>query len=398
MVSHGGTGQPGKGADTLVSLPVPNAGSSPGTHGLVIGVSHYPFADGPDASDLGESFGIQNLTSAARSASEFAAWLVDEYRNPQRPLTSLRVLLSPIEGETIHPRIEALLPRDAPATRAAVEQDLGEFRQDCRSNPDNVAVVYIAGHGVQLNKRGAIVLLHDFGDPNHVNELTGAIDVRGCHDGMDEAGNAHQQVWFVDACRQLPTVARRFERLEGALILSERPGQVRSSPLFLASSTRESAFAVIGGTTLFSQALLWALRGAAALGPEGGVSDEWYVGLSRLNTLLDRRVKALAGAHGEDQNVDPTGRFTDAVIHRFAQPPPVEVFLTLKPLAAAAQGALLFNGDATQAHQWEVWPFQDRLHPGLYALKVTPQPPFRSPGSSLVNVTQPEFTQEVEVG
>lgn len=383
----------------MVSLLGPHAGSDPGTHGLVIGVSHYPFADGPNASDLGESFGIQNLTSAAHSASQLAAWLLDEYRNPQRPLASLRVLLSPIEGETIAPRIEALLPDDAAATRAAVEQDLGEFREACRANTDNVAVVYIAGHGVQLNKRGAIVLLHDFGDPNHVNELTGAIDVAGCHAGMDEAGSAHQQVWFVDACRQLPAVARRFERLEGALTLSERPGQVMSSPLFLASSTRESAFAEMGGTTLFSQALLWALRGAAALGPEEDVSDEWYVGVSRLNTLLDRRVKALAGAHGEEQNVDPTGRFKDAVIHRFAEPPPVDVFLSLKPTAAAAgtRGALLFNGDAAQARRWKVWPFQDRLRPGLYALEVTPQPPFHNPGPALIDVKQPEFTREVEV-
>ena len=65
-----------------------------------IGVSHYPFADGPDASVVRETFGIQSLTSAARSVSEFAAWVLDEYGNPACLVSSLRVLLSPTANET----------------------------------------------------------------------------------------------------------------------------------------------------------------------------------------------------------------------------------------------------------------------------------------------------------
>ena len=68
-----------------------------------------------------------------------------------------------------------------------------------------MAFVYIAGHGIQLNKRGAVVLLNDFGDPDHATELQGAIDVVGCHDGMEENGIAQNQIWFCDAagkCRR----------------------------------------------------------------------------------------------------------------------------------------------------------------------------------------------------
>ena len=186
----------------MTSIPVPHPGASPGTHALIIGVSDYPFTDGPNASTPGESFELQNLTTAARSASNVAAWLLNEYYNPDVPLASLRVLLSPTAGESIHPDIAAHLDTPAPATRAAVEAELRQFRSDCRANPQNAAFVYIAGHGIQLNKRGAVVLLHDFGDPEHVNELQGAIDVAGCHDGMEENGIAQTQIWFCDACRR----------------------------------------------------------------------------------------------------------------------------------------------------------------------------------------------------
>ena len=40
---------------------------------VVIGVSWYPYADGDEVTDFGESLGLENLSSAARSASEFAA-------------------------------------------------------------------------------------------------------------------------------------------------------------------------------------------------------------------------------------------------------------------------------------------------------------------------------------
>jgi hypothetical protein len=83
----------------MTSIPVRHPGAGPGTHALVIGVSDYPFADGPDASDLGESFELQNLTSAARSASEVAAWLLNEYSNREVPLASLRVLLERLPYE-----------------------------------------------------------------------------------------------------------------------------------------------------------------------------------------------------------------------------------------------------------------------------------------------------------
>jgi hypothetical protein len=383
----------------MTSIPVPAEGATPGTHALIIGVSDYPFADGPNPSAVGQSFGLVNLTSAARSASEVAAWLLNEYRNPDAPLASLRVLLSPSMNESIHPDIDALLPDGpAPAIRANVDAEVGAFRNACRENENNVGFVYVAGHGIQLNKRGAVVLLHDFGDPAYANELHGAIDVAGCHAAMDQFAIAQKQVWFCDACRQLPDVARRFERLAGAFTLSERIGQVQASPLFLASSTRENAFAEIGGTSIFCQSLLWALRGAGAVGPDE-TCPEWHVGTTQLIKTLPNRVRRLVADHGEEQHVDVAGRVLEMAAQRFAAPPDVDIVVDLRPPDAtpAPTAQLLFNAAQPPLDVPAAWPLRFRGPAGLYLLNVLVQPPLATNATKILDVAPPAFTEVVEV-
>ena len=386
------------GGAPMTSIPVPWRGFVPGTHALVIGVSDYPFADGPHPSALGASCGLRNLTTAARSASDVAAWLLNEYCNPDAPLASLRVLLSPSQGESIHPDIAARLSGPAHATRAAVEAELAQFRSDCRHNPRNVAFVYIAGHGIQLNKRGAVVLLHDFGDPAHLNELQGAIDVVGCHAGMDENGIAQTQVWFCDACRQQPAMARWFERLEGALTLSEGIGQVSASPLFLASSSRQNAFAEINGTSIFSQALLWALRGGGAAGPDNNC-DKWHVGTAQLIRVLPPKVMSILADHAEDQHVDVAGRVLEVVAQRFTRPPLVDIVVNLRPEDAqpSPTAQLRFGGTDPPLDVPMAWPLRYQGPAGLYLLNVEVQPPLARGATKILNAAPPAYTDVVEV-
>ena len=114
---------------------------------------------------------LEQLTSAANSASEFAAWVLQEYRCQRAPLRSLRVLLSPSKGEAVHPAIAALLPNNHAATIANVTAAIGEFKKAADRYSDNLLLVYIAGHGVQLTKTGAIVLLEDFAGPEQLHAL-----------------------------------------------------------------------------------------------------------------------------------------------------------------------------------------------------------------------------------
>jgi hypothetical protein len=278
-----------------------------------------------------------------------------------------------------------------------VERELVAFNADCTRHPDNVAFVYIAGHGVQLSKHEAIVLLEDVGAAGRASLLYGAIDAVGCHRGMNHARAAKTQFWFVDACRQVPVIARRFETLSGALTLDPAPGHCESSPLFLAASTREAAFAKPGDATLFSQALLWALNGGAAVGPTKAC-PRWHVPVASLPEGLSEAVAQAAGAAGEEQHIDVTGRVLPAVVHQFQQAPIVPFRVELLPDEAAAVTRATLLRDAVHVVPGlpSNWPLETQLTAGLYLMQLTTRPPFRAE-PKIFNVQPPEFADCVEV-
>ena len=389
----------GEVADVALGGGVAN-GKGPGTHALIVGVSHYPYLSGNQATADGSPYGLEDLTSAARSASEVMAWLLNEYRNPDAPLASLQVLLSPGAGEGLADGMAARLPGPCPATRDAVEHDYLMLRDRLRDQPRNVGFVYIAAHGIQLTPRGAIVLLEDFAVAGRV-DLYGAMDVVGCHDGLDGDGFARNQFWFLDACRQVPEIARLFENLEAGVLSSKTAiGLTEPRPMFLASAPRDVAFADPDGTTLFSQALLAALRGDAAVGPDS-VQDQgqgWHVPAGWLLEIIKKEVTALAIAGGEEQFVQPLGYFGEAVIHHLERAPDVPIVLSLDPPQAKEQTkvSLWFNGDISKKSVDSVaeWPLERTLPAGLYQLWVEPSAPYHRE-SRFVEVKPREFRDEI---
>ncbi len=376
---------------------IPEKLTDPGTHVLVIGVSAYRhFDDGPDPTHAGELLGMGQLGSAARSASEFAAWMLQEYTNQAKPLSSLRVLLSPSDGEAVQPDIDALGP--SPATLANVTAELIAFRATCDTSTDNVAVVFVAGHGVQLTNTGAIVLLHDCGGAGLPGLLSGAIDVAGVHDAFDHPGTAQTQFWFVDACRQKPGVARRFETLAGALVLDQPGGAARSTPMFLSASTGEQAFARVGGISLFTEALLGGLRGGIAQTPDPGISQRWHVSVLELVRRLRGRVEALAVVEGVEQSVDPAGRLNEALFHEYGAPPDVDVTVSLQPEAAThgSAGSLRHGKLGFVLENATEWPMQGRFVAGFYELSIKPAAGFQR-FSDFISVRPPAAHEDVEL-
>jgi len=380
-------------------IEVEGVTSSAVTHAFVVGVSHYPFLDGPEATPLGEQLGMANLSSAARSASEVAGWLLDEYHNPEAPLASVRLLLSPVEGEQLNAGVLARMGgQAAPATRAAVKTDFTDFKAACATNTDNRAFVYLVGHGIQLNFRGAIVLLEDFATAAEEDLLFGSIDVMRCHEAMQAGGNADRQVWFSDACRQRPEIVKRFESLSGAFAPGNVAlGEVSASPVFLSSSSRENAFSDPAGLTIFTEALLWALSGAGAVGKDES-SDAWHVSSTRLTIVLPGKVKALARAGGADQSIDLTGKPLDVVVQQFENTPEVDVEVALLPegLDPAPVAQLLFEGRDPVAVD-DGWPLRFRGKAGIYQLTADSAGPAPKRGTKLFAAQPPSCRDEVEV-
>jgi hypothetical protein len=368
------------------------------THAFVVGVSHYPFLDGPQMTDQGQQLGLANLSSAARSASELVGWLLNEYRCAEAPLKDVRLLLSPVDGEALNADVVARMGgQPAPATRAAVKAEFTAFMEACASPADR-ALVFLVGHGIQLSQRSAIVLLEDFATDAEPDLLFGAMDVIGCHDAMRTFGGADHQAWFSDACRQRPEIVRRFEALDGAF----KPGniglaEVAASPVFLSSSTRENAFADPQGLTIFTQALLWALRGAAAVGKDE-TCPVWHVSSSRLSLVLPTRVKALAQAGGADQSVDLTGKPLDVVVQQFAEAPQVDIEVALSPADLDPPPVAQLRFEGTQAVEVAPgWPLKVRASAGIYELTADVAGPTPRQGRKLFVAQPPLCQDEVQV-
>ena len=199
---------------------------------------------------------------------------------------------------------------------------------------------------------------------------------------------------------EVPAIARRFERLEGALTLSEGTGRLDASPLFLASSSRQNAFAEINGTSIFSQALLWALRGGGAAGPDEHCGV-WHVGTTQLIKVLPQKVMSILADHAEvqEQHVDVTGRVREMVAQHFIAPPLVDIVVNLRPEDAQPppMAELLFNAVGPPMNVPSAWPLQFRGPAGLYLLSVLVQPPFVNDTRKILNVAPPACTDVVEV-
>src|SRR6266568_7670625 len=159
-----------------------------GLHALVIGVSDYQFLPAPEKfpDPKRKTLGLTKVRIPATGAFRVARWLRDSYWHPTTQVKTIRLLLSPSSSEitpTVNPptsdddlmRAELakigppLVPR---ADTANVWQAMQEWQADCKGHPNDIAVLYVSGHGIQWgSKDDAIVLLEDFSkDPMFLNQ------------------------------------------------------------------------------------------------------------------------------------------------------------------------------------------------------------------------------------
>lgn len=381
-------------ADNLIENPR----SAVGVHILVIGVSAYRhLVGGAQPTQRGDRSRLEQLTSAARSAALFAQWMLEHHNRPDKPLASLRVLLSPAADEIIPDSIADLMDGDHRATKANTEAALMAFINDCRADPANIAVVYIAGHGVQVTKDGATVLLEDYASDALLNELDAAIDVVGIHDGLNSVGGPDEQFWFVDACRQKPTVARRFEDLQGGISIDTPPGAVSASPLFLATTTGAPAFAQPGKETLFCSALLSLLNDWTAARKPGPLANGWHVSTTSLSVELPLAVEQVAATFGTEQDVDVAGKPNEALFHLYREPADVAIEIELQPATAIpCSRSLRDQRFAPVALPDDDWPLRATLPAGLYSIEVEPEAPFQKSGK-LFEIRPRQYKDTIEV-
>ncbi|PVZ41016.1 caspase family protein [Pseudomonas sp. CC120222-01a] len=355
---------------------IDDSSDSAGTHVLIIGISAYDYLSGTkgEPSEQGLDSGLVQLTSAARSASRFATWMMNDYHRKDFPLRSLRVLLSPNTEDEVAPALKLALGADSVPTRDNVASAFRNFKKAASRNPGNIAIVYVAGHGVQLTNTGAVLLLSDFAHPDHENErYRGAVDMRAMHESMTYSNGAKSQFWFVDICRQRPPEAREFEELAGVLKHDKGiAGAVACSPLFLSASNGEQAFAKPGELTLFCEALMLALAEGHAASSEGERASPWLVSTSSLQMYLKKTVSRLAEEREESQWTECTGIFNDEIFHECKAAPVVDLTVQVREgMEVTNYSAKIWQLEKILYDNHCAWPLRAKIPAGLYTIEVT---------------------------
>jgi hypothetical protein len=383
------------------------AGAS--THALVIGTSYYRFLprtdDDASAPDR-QTFGLRQTKTPATSAWLFANWLKDSYSNPNAPLGTVRLLLSPSEYEKQNVQGLADLPQAVlPATRDNVEEAVDEWHDAAKTNPNNVSILYASGHGIQLSKdEGGIVLLEDFAKLANA-PLNHTLDVGSVRRGMAGPTMAQKQFYFVDACEVRPKEAIDYQSMgTGVGLNNPYEGAAACSPVYYSASPSTEALGEAGKGTLFVQALLGCLE-LGAVDDHVHENGWWVVTSSTLMKFLPGSVSELARRFNQEQKPTTGGQIADVIFHVLPEQPVVPVTLELDP-ADAKDCALarLWDGVAADASVFKDQRFGPTLThsvpAGQYVLTVSMDPAneqFREVAALPIPALPPGFYGKVPV-
>ncbi|MFL6275321.1 MAG: hypothetical protein ACJ74G_08910 [Blastocatellia bacterium] len=377
----------------------------PGMHALIIGISDYPhLANMPE-------FNIYTNTSGAITGYRIYQWLVAHQQQLAVPLATCRLMVAPSAEEIAgEPALQEL------AGRCTVEDFLyaaNAWREDAQSSPDNMTFLYFAGNGFELSKSNPIIMLQDFG--NGIGPvLRGSITVNNVFYGMGPTERqpqiARTQLYFVDTDRVYPArTFQAFEEMNTTAVFDAVPLGLddRDAVIFYATSSGSAAYAYTGDVTLFSDALLRCLDGAAAV--PGEMDEEgswrWRVSITSMMNGIDRVLAGLNQETGLNQKFEVGGQARDAVICYLDEPPAVDLQIEVEPAEAAAVSHLELQdeeGEVVLALGPPLMPHPYRINKpaGYYTLKVSIEPAdprFKGQASRVRLLTPPRAVWKVKV-
>ena len=359
-------------------------------HALIIGVSDYPHLPKNGDPPTENSFGMEKLSSPALSAYRVFEWLSSRATSHPVPLASCRMLLLPSAAEiATEPGLAAFAGGWG---INEVVTDAAAWRQDASQVRDSRTFFYFAGHGARRSQHDCVMILPGFGS-GAGGILAACIDTSTLRDGMAPTARfpdiARTQMYVVDACRITPQEFRQFERMPTYGVFDVEVNDIddRKAPIFYAAIPGTVAIGRKGKQTLFSDALLQCLRGAAgeAMEEDPAGNVPWRVSVTSLNEALVKIVNALNDQFGTDQQFEP-GASVPFEICKLAAAPKVKVMLRLSPEQAGNAGKLSVTnslGDAvwTLAPPLGPLPLSNTLEAGNYRIEISfgsPNLPFRN--------------------
>lgn len=315
----------------IVDNPNPNHDAS--THVFVVGIGAYKhFRGGSDPKRITDVPRLGQLSSPPISARAFTKWVCEELDNPDAPLGSVELLLSEANGNSTYTVKNQQPQVIEEANSVAIFTAFSEWYERCNDNPDNVALFYYSGHG--LEKANLILLPCDFNEV-HTSPWRNTIDFEMTRLAMQQ-NRAKTQCYFIDACRETTKQMLNEYAVRGDPLKIPVPGQQNTSqltqPVLYATSSGNKAFGKPDDLTFYTKALLEALRGKGASQQD---NNKWCVDTDGLLKAVIQLVNVdnKKRKKKEHQDVKGGGQVGQpSIIHHIVGVPPVDATVVCNPI------------------------------------------------------------------
>jgi hypothetical protein len=337
--------------------------TAPRLHAFVIGVADYPHLMGGSGQPAAVNFGLQQLTTTRHASISIAEFLTSRYLNPDCPLGSLELLLSPSEKLTRSDNTKVTIET---STMANIRAAFKRWYDRCNSQTGNIAFFYFAGHGVSRDSR--YLLAADALDPNQLKLSENFINFDWMRLGMRKNAAA-TQLFFVDACREKPIDLYLQANVDGDSLVDAGVNDklAATSAAYFAAADGQRAYGPPNEGTYFSTAVIDALNGAAAKKKDG----KWAVNTSELGNAINQIMSSLS----RTQNLPLTcNSDADGAVATIHFPPGVFVHLTVGCRSAQANNELDIHlqRQAVVVHSpaGDPRPWRYKLEPGDWNLRM----------------------------
>ena len=294
------------------------------------------------------SNGLRQLSSCPVSAVAFYENLLSlhQNRNLALPLGSVDLLLSLIPGQ---PQLTApgLPVRDA--TFQTIKDAFEEWRIRCEENPDNIAMLYFAGHG--LSHTDQYLLASDFGTLP-ANPFAHSFNFDRTRLALSKRKINHQ-VFLIDACREVSDSTLTYSIPENQLLPINLVKRDCDSTLLLRSSAANyAAYGLENAVSFFTTALIKALNGLVAEKVQG----RWQVQSTGLHNHLGSLASRQAREQGLSIKCDPYCS-SSILLTQWDTPPKKMVEVDCTPEPATEHASLYCRGlDVTEIYVREAMP------------------------------------------
>ena len=293
----------------------------PGLHALLIGLSKYQYL-----STGNEPFGFQKVEGPAASALALAHWLekADAAGILKRKLKTLRLLWAPSDAEKA-PKSPLAALAGTYVDAQEVVTTITEWRNDCMNHPDNVALFYFAGHGVNAGPDDVYLAMGDVGHQgDSYDSICRCVPVQSVFMAMAPSGRqsnmALHQFYFIDACRVFANSIENKDadpKIGGNKLNWDDADAERAAPIYFAANSGDPAFTPDATGTEFGKALLRVLNNSSA----DGRDDDERGFIYPINT--DSLRLAINNAMGTE--LPPKGHFKNAELVLRKNPPQIDI-------------------------------------------------------------------------